>query len=250
MHHKFYKALLRIFVHKIEMSHLVIVMASFVLFYRVIIFFGHIQNINTDNVSFISQANAKAESSKEDSSSSPETHKTESHSSSPHTTPKKSPGVGNNPAEFDPLSIDENQIKILNALSTQKNRIAQSDETVRLEKEKELLQLAHENLTKKLAELEKEKKNFDTQKNELTAKEKEQVHSTVKMYESMKPAQSAEIFNQLELTAVTQIIKHMNPKKASAILASMDVNKARKVTFELLRTQEDSQDQENEETSS
>lgn len=250
MHHKFYKALLRIFVHKIEMSHLVIVMAAFVLFYRIIIFIGHIQNINTDNLSFISQANANAESSKDDSASKSQNHKSESPTNSPHATQNKTPDKGNIPTEFDPLSIDENQIKILNALSTQKNRITQSDETVRLEEEKELLKLAHENLTNKLAELEKEKKIFDAQKNELTAKEKEQVNSTVKMYETMKPAQSAEIFNQLELTAVTQIIRHMNPKKASAILAAMDVSKARKVTFELLQTQETRQDSDNDEVTS
>lgn len=220
------------------MSHLVIVMASFVLFYRTILFFGHIQNINTDNVSFISQANASTETSKEDSASNSQHHKSESPSNPPHRQQKKTSGGDNNPTEFDPLIIDENQIKILNALSTQKNRITQSDETIRLKEEKELLKLAHENLTNKLAELEKEKKIFDAQKNELTAKEKEQVNSTVKMYETMKPAQSAEIFNQLELTAVTQIIRHMNPKKASAILASMDVSKARKVTFELLQSQE------------
>jgi len=248
---KIYKALLRIFVHKIEMSHLVIIMASFVLLYRFMMFCGHIQSINTDNISLISQANAIPKESIAAASHENKNDKTPIDQTAKKTTPKKASKEEYNDGEFDPLFIDENQVKILNALSTQKEKITQSDETTRLEKEKELLRLAHENLSQKLAELNKEKKNFDAKKSELTAKEKEQVHGTAKMYEAMKPAHSAEILNQLELTAVTQLIKHMNPKKASAILAAMEVSKARKVTFELLQTQDASgEPHENEETSS
>ena len=51
----------------------------------------------------------------------------------------------------------------------------------------------------------------------------------------MKPTAAAEIFNKLEFVALVQIIKHMNQKKASAILAAMDPKKARYLTIELLR---------------
>lgn len=239
MQSKIYKALLRIFVHKVEMSHLVIIMASFVLFYRLLLLCGHIQNINKDDVSLISQANAASDNSESETFRKAEEIK---NISSPSTPPiqaeKNQSSEEEKNEEFDPLFIDENQVKILNALSTQKEKLPQTDDSIKHEKEKELLRLAHENLSKKLAELEKNQKSFDTKKSQLTTQEKTQVQTTAKMYETMKPARSAEILNQLELTAVTEIIRHMNPKKASEVLAAMEVGKARKVTFELLRTRD------------
>ncbi len=54
--------------------------------------------------------------------------------------------------------------------------------------------------------------------------------STVKLYESMKPADAAAIFDTLELHLLVQIIDRMNARKAAAIMGNMDPDRARVAT--------------------
>lgn len=52
----------------------------------------------------------------------------------------------------------------------------------------------------------------------------------VKMYEGMKPAQAASIFNDLDMSVLLPIADRMKEAKAAAILAVMTPDKARQVT--------------------
>lgn len=227
MRHKVYRILLSIFVHKIEMSQIVVLMASLVLVYRISGFFEHFKQAESLEISFISQANAQEEKKMEGN----KPKKEDKHG--PDKKIKKQDAD-----EFDPLSIDENQVKILNALSNQEKNEKKVPSLIEIEKEKELLTIAQNDLAQKLSRLEKEKEVFERKKGELTKEEKENVQNIAKIYEGMKPTQSAEIFNKLELVAAVEILKHMNQKKASAMLAAMDVTKARQITFEMLRMQQ------------
>lgn len=60
-----------------------------------------------------------------------------------------------------------------------------------------------------------------------------QIGSLVKIYENMKPAQAAGIFNELDLPILLEVIDKMSERKVSPILAQMDPKKARDVTQEL-----------------
>lgn len=60
-----------------------------------------------------------------------------------------------------------------------------------------------------------------------------QIGSLVKIYENMKPAQAAGIFNELDLPILLEVIDRMSERKVSPILAQMDPKKARDVTQEL-----------------
>ncbi len=101
-----------------------------------------------------------------------------------------------------------------------------------MEKQKKLLEIGQKKIA---AQLEKLKSDLEKEKGALTKEEVHNLTQTAKIYENMKPTAAAEIFNKLEFVALVQIIKHMNQKKASAILAAMDPKKARYLTIELLR---------------
>ncbi|VAX03861.1 hypothetical protein MNBD_ALPHA03-88 [hydrothermal vent metagenome] len=63
--------------------------------------------------------------------------------------------------------------------------------------------------------------------------EKAQLVSLVKMYSAMKPKEAAGIFNNLDSDVLISIVENMKESKMGAILAKMNINKAKKLTTDL-----------------
>jgi flagellar motility protein MotE (MotC chaperone) len=57
----------------------------------------------------------------------------------------------------------------------------------------------------------------------------------VVMYESMKPKEAARVFDRLDVKVLIELVGHMNPRKVSEILASMDAAAAERLTLALAR---------------
>jgi flagellar motility protein MotE (MotC chaperone) len=66
-----------------------------------------------------------------------------------------------------------------------------------------------------------------------------EIKNLVKVYESMKPADAAKIFNELELKDLMAIIHKMKTGKISPILANMNPAKAKIITEEIITADED-----------
>lgn len=64
-------------------------------------------------------------------------------------------------------------------------------------------------------------------------REKAQMDSLVKIYSAMKPKEAAQIFNNLDEEVLIAIVENMKEKKMGAILAKMNLNKAKKLTVSL-----------------
>ncbi len=64
-------------------------------------------------------------------------------------------------------------------------------------------------------------------------REKVQLQSLVKMYTAMKPKEAARIFDDLEDDILLSIVENMKEKKMGAILAKMNLKKAKKLTNSL-----------------
>lgn len=60
----------------------------------------------------------------------------------------------------------------------------------------------------------------------------------VSLYEKMKPRDAARIFNDLDMRVLVKLLDRMNGRRASAILAAMNPDKARDTTDELARLHE------------
>ena len=61
----------------------------------------------------------------------------------------------------------------------------------------------------------------------------EQFTSLVKMYESMKPADAANIFDGLDMSVLARVAKAMDPRKMSLVLAKMTATRAQELTAKL-----------------
>lgn len=56
-----------------------------------------------------------------------------------------------------------------------------------------------------------------------------------KLYEAMRPRDAAEIFNELDLPILVQVVNRMSERRAAPVLAAMTPERARQVTAELAR---------------
>ena len=59
------------------------------------------------------------------------------------------------------------------------------------------------------------------------------IRSLVKIYENMKPADAARIFDELDLPIMLEVVDKMSERKAAPILANMNPLKAKELTVEL-----------------
>ena len=61
-------------------------------------------------------------------------------------------------------------------------------------------------------------------------KQDDQIKSLVKIYENMKPEDAANIFNQMEMPILLDVISKMSERKVALVLANMDPKRAKDVT--------------------
>lgn len=170
----------------------------------------------------------------------------------PHAEKPKDDGHGKSEGEK-PKTADPNFLK-----STVKDKEVEQDKAPQFtDVEAEVLQ----SLAKRRAELEKREqdislkeaslgvveKNIEAKLNQLKAlqsdltgiiaeynsKEDEKIKSLVKIYESMKPAEAAKIFEQLQMSVLLDVADNMKEAKLASILAKMDTYKAKELTVEI-----------------
>lgn len=140
---------------------------------------------------------------------------------------------------FDLSDITDAELDVLETLVDRKNQINENIQKLE-EKEKEL-NFVEKRVDEKVSELQRIEKNIrelieqkETVEKTRENNENEKIQSLVKIYESMKPADAARIFEELELEILLDVIAHMKEKKVANILAKMDPLKARFVTEQLV----------------
>lgn len=218
---KFIKFLLKILTLRPKFQHLVILFAPLVIMFR----FHHFVDFSEVSLASLQESSISiGKTAYADSPPASASIAAPSEANSSDST--------NQDKKFDPLILDENQIKVLQAMAQAKSQKSTDTE---IEKQKQLIKLGKEKLAEQLAALEKVKADLEKKKGALTREEGQNIIQTAKIYENMKPAAAAEIFNKMELVVLVQLIKHMNQKKAASIIAVMESKKARYLTIELLR---------------
>ena len=235
MLHSLIKFCLRIIAWRPDLNLIVTLMAGLCLLYKVEDLWTHRTLINWEETSLVSQAMAEAPK-KEEPQKSTSSKKDESSEGIQNEAEKNTTDTATNKKEeFDPLMLDENQIKILQAMSKKEGDTTLADDRAKVVQQEALVNIAKEKLNKQIEHLEAIQKDIKSTTNDLTKKEQENIERMVKIYEAMKPLQAAEIMNKLELTALSEIFKAMTPKKASMIMSSMDHQKVRLVTLVMLK---------------
>ena len=125
----------------------------------------------------------------------------------------------------------QTELDLLQNLSKRRDELDQREKDLDL-KEK-VLDASEKRISDKVNEM----KTLQTELGKVLAqynqKQDDQIKSLVKIYENMKPEDAANIFNQMEMPILLDVIGKMSERKVALVLANMDPKRAKDITQEL-----------------
>lgn len=146
--------------------------------------------------------------------------------------------VGSDADRFSDIDLDgptidytQEEIELLQALS--ERRDALNARQAELEQKEALIMAAQKNVERKIDELNQLKAEIEKLLAKQQVVQEERLQSLVKVYENMKSADAARIFNSMDLEILLVVIGRMNERKMAPILAEMDPERARVITIRL-----------------
>lgn len=131
---------------------------------------------------------------------------------------QRGPGQAQNKGEAD----------VLHGLSDRRAELDARENDLALREQ--LLAATEKQVGDKIAELKLLQGKLDTMLAVRDDAQKAQLNALVKMYENMKPADAAKIFDKLDRRILTDVASGMKPVKVGAVLAAMDTEKAQELT--------------------
>ena len=102
-----------------------------------------------------------------------------------------------------------------------------------LDDREKLLKAVELRIVERTNSLKKIKETIEAALAKHAKREKAQLDSLVKIYSAMKPKEAAKIFDNLDEDVLLSIVENMKEKKMGAILAKMNLDKAKKLTVSL-----------------
>lgn len=125
----------------------------------------------------------------------------------------------------------QSEINVLENLAKRRDELEAREHD--LELKAKVLEATEHRINDRISEM----KTLESQLSKVVAqyneKQNAQIKSLVKIYEAMKPADAAHIFNELDMPILLEVIDKMGERKVALVLALMDPRKARDVTQEL-----------------
>jgi len=137
--------------------------------------------------------------------------------------------------QIDPRQLSNSEIRLLQALAQRRSTLDTREKS--LNQREALLRAAEQKLVDRQKELLAMRSEVKGLLDDLDAKEKRRIGNLVKIYENMKPKDAALIFNELELPVLMSVVERMKVRKLAPIIASMNPEKARKITRTMAKRQ-------------
>ena len=123
------------------------------------------------------------------------------------------------------------EVELLQSLSKRREELERWENNIQIKES--ALDATQKRIDDKIKQIESMKKQVAMLLAQYNSQEDAKIHSLVKIYENMKPADAARIFDEIEMPILLLVIDAMAEKKAAPILAAMNPKKAKQVTVEL-----------------
>ncbi len=127
--------------------------------------------------------------------------------------------------------LSEGEIDLLMSLS--ERRRALEEREADLDGREALLRAAEMRIDEKVAELDQAKAEIELLIGKLDEAEEARLARLVQVYEIMKPAEAAKIFDGLERDVLLQVMERMSERKLAPVMAGMNPALARELTADL-----------------
>ncbi len=127
------------------------------------------------------------------------------------------------------VNFDEIRMDLFKDMSERRKALDQRES--KLDTQEALLRATEKELDQKFRELTQLRNEIEKLLEKQSEEEQARIKSLVKIYEGMKPADAARIFNTLDLDVLVSVLSLMSERKLSGILAEMTPERARTVTI-------------------
>jgi flagellar motility protein MotE (MotC chaperone) len=115
-------------------------------------------------------------------------------------------------------------------------RRRQLDERMRdIDQREALLRAAERRLEERVEELRRLEQRVEQAGQQREEQQNTQLRGLVTMYETMRPAEAARIFDRLDREVLITVATRMNPRRMAEVLAAMQPDAAQRLTVELAR---------------
>ena len=125
----------------------------------------------------------------------------------------------------------QTELDLLQNLSKRRDELDQREKD--LDIKAKVLDASEKRITDKVEEMKTLQAELGKVLAQYNQKQDDQIKSLVKIYENMKPEDAANIFNQMEMPILLDVIGKMSERKVALVLANMDPKRAKDITQEL-----------------
>ena len=131
----------------------------------------------------------------------------------------------------DQHSLGKAEMRLLQDLSARREALDKRERG--LQEREALLSAAETQVDQKITELSSLRKEIQELLKVYDQKQNVKMDSLVKIYEEMKPADAARIFDNLDMDVLLQVVTLMKESKTAPVLAQMDAALAKELTLQL-----------------
>lgn len=131
----------------------------------------------------------------------------------------------------DPTLMSQSEIDLLQRLAARRAEMDNWNQDLDLREK--LLKATEQRLDKKLADLRGLQDSIKVLLKQHEDEQEAKLKSVVKIYETMKPKDAANVFEKLDMNILLDVVERMKESKIAPIIAAMDPQKAKAVTEDL-----------------
>lgn len=129
--------------------------------------------------------------------------------------------------------LSESELLLASKLAERRNQLDKREQEL-LQREG-LIQVAEQRVEQKVKEMEVIRGQLQKLLNQASENQQQQLDNLVKIYETMKPAEAARIFETLDQSVLLGVVQRMKPVRTAAVMAQMNPEKAKDITTALTR---------------
>ena len=131
----------------------------------------------------------------------------------------------------DPLLMSPEEIDLLQKLAARRKEL--DSRAQEISQQEVLLKAAEQRIDDKISKLSTIENGINVKVQQKEQQDAERIKGLVKIYETMKPAEAARIFEGLDMAVLLDVLDHMKERKVAPILAALDPDRAKQITVAL-----------------
>ncbi len=140
------------------------------------------------------------------------------------------------PVVPDPFDYTDEEVDVLQQLAKRREEL--EVRARQLDEREALIQAAEQRMDQKIGELKALQAMVEDLLKKRSDEQEAELKSLVKMYENMKPKDAAQVFEEMDMDVLLDVVERMNERKAAPILALVTPTRAKEITFELASRKE------------